>query len=198
MRAFENIDAIKSEAKPRGVVEKRKLHILGFAFIVLLTFSCCGITLSNSSLSQEVKIITSYWAPNLSDLGKIKYVDADEEVMATISEFSMPFDYTYVTELEDGGFEINGLGGLVVKSCMKGVVKKIANDDEGRTITIDHGKSLKTVYSYLDVVGVKEGDGVEKNTPIGISNNSKILFKVVYKNKVLAGLCVSDGQFSFL
>ena len=55
-----------------------------------------------------------------------------------------------------------------------------------------------SIYGNIDTVGVKEGDKVDKNTPIGVSQSSVINFKILYKNKTLAGLSVKDGEMVFL
>ena len=104
----------------------------------------------------------------------------------------------WLTEASAGEFVIDGLGSLVVKACLGGRVENIEYDGLTRSITLSHGKNLKTVYSNIDVVGVKVGDGVNKNTPLGISNTSSVTFKVLYKNKQLAGLSVANGEFTFL
>ena len=203
MRAYKEISEVKSEGKgaESPVVVKRKLHIFSSIFIMLISFSCLGISLSSTSLAREVRQITSYWSPNIADLGKLKFVSGDEareDVMSQVAEFAMPFETSLVTEVDAGVFEVNGLGGMLVHACLKGRVEKIENNGEYKTITLSHGNNLKTTYSYIDTLGVKEGDGVEKNTPLGVSLSSKIMFKVLYKNKVLAGLTVNNGEFSFM
>ncbi len=202
MGAFKDVETLVASGKTQtsAIFHQRKLHLLALFFVVCLTFSCFGLSLNNTTFSKEVKSITSFWVPNLADLGKLKYVtgDGEKEVMASVSEFSLPFKNNYVTERGAGEFVIDGLGGLVVKACLNGRVESIEYDGLTRSITLSHGKNLKTVYSNIDIVGVKVGDGVDKNTPLGISNSSKVTFKVLYKNKLLAGLSIVDGEFTFL
>lgn len=202
MRAYSGVKEVKSEAKKCDlVVKRRKLHLLSSFFVLLVTFSCMGLTISNTSIAAEVRQITSYWTPNLTDLGKLKFVSEEQtemEVLSSVGEMSMPFASVFVDEVDEGIFEVNGLGSMVVHACLKGEVSKIENDEGVKTIILSHGKNLKTCYAGINTLGVKKGDKVEKNTPLGICSSSKIIFTVLYKDKVLAGLSVKDGEFTFL
>lgn len=204
MRAFKNIKelkTVKSENK-KSIFSKRKLFTLSSLFCVLLSFSLLGFSLSFFGFSKEVKQITSCWAPNLQDIGKIKFVNGDEtmtekEVHLSVSEMCMPFENSYAIEGEEC-FLVKGLGSMVVKSCLNGKVTKIENKGLVKNVTISHGKGLVTIYENLDTVGVKEGDSVKKNSPIGISYSSQIVFKILLSGKVVAGLTVKDGEMTFL
>ena len=202
MRAYKNIEYKESEVKSSKtpVIKKKNLHILGLFLVVCLSFSCLGISLSSLGLSTEVKHILSSWSPNITDLGKLKFVTGElsEEAIADIESLELPFNNNYITEVSGGVFQIDGLGGMMVKACMNGKVQSIEREGDKKTITIAHSNNLKTVYSGIDTLGVKEGDGVNKNTPLGVSLSSKIIFKILYRNKAIAGLTVSNGEFSFL
>lgn len=200
---YKNVSSLKTEnaKKQKGVVfQMGKVWKLSHLFCVLLSFSLLGISLSFFGLSNEMKQITSSWSPNLQDIGKLKFVSeetvSEKEVSLLVSEMCMPFKNSFVTA-EGDGFVVNGLGSLVVKSCLNGKIKKIENKGVLKTITISHGKGLETVYENLDFVGVNEGDTVKKNTPIGISSSSQIGFKVLLKGKTVAGLTVKDGEMFF-
>ncbi len=204
MRAFKDVPSLKTEKtinKNRTVLKTKKLWKLSNLFCILLSFSLLGISFSFFGFSEEMKQITSSWSPNLQDIGKLKFVSGEEsetekEVFALVSEMGMPFKNSFVT-VGSESFVVSGLGSLIVKSCLSGKVKKIETKGLLKNITISHGKGLVTVYENLDLVGVKEGDAVNKNTPIGISNNSEIGFKILLKGKVLAGLTVKDGEMFF-
>lgn len=202
MRAYTGISEVRGKVKKtESVIKKRSLNFLGSFFVLLISFSCMGLTISNTSIATEVRQITSYWVPNLTDLGKLKFVSEEQtelEALALVQEISMPFESVFVDEVETGVFEVNGLGALVVHACLKGEVCDIQNSNGQKSITLTHGKNLKTCYEGIDTLGVKKGDKVEKNTPLGISNSSKVIFTVLYKDKVLAGLSVKDGEFTFL
>ncbi len=198
---FKNVKQIHNKTEQTHkdrVVTKRKLHIFSLLFLCIVTSGLLGFSISDTNLAKEVKNITSSWAPNITDLGKLKFVNKheEEEVFANVENMNMPFDNTYVTE-SDNGFLVNGLGGLVVKSCLEGKVTKIEVGEQ-KTVHISHGKGLMSIYGNIDTVGVKEGDKVDKNTPIGVSQSSVINFKILYKNKTLAGLSVKDGEMVFL
>lgn len=204
MRAYKNIKelkTVKSETQ-KTVFSKRKLFALSSLFCVLLSFSILGFSLPVFGFSKEVKQITSCWSPNLQDIGKIKFVNKEEtmtekEVHLSVSEMCMPFENCFVSEGEEC-FLVKGLGSMVVKSCLAGKVSKIENKGLQKNVTISHGKGLVTVYENLDTVGVKTNESVKKNSPIGISYSSQIMLKILLAGKVVAGLCVKDGEMTFL
>lgn len=204
MRVYKNIKVMesKSEAKNNFVMNQKRLRSFSVIFICLLTFAISGIGLSSLNLSREIKSITASWSPNIADLGKLKFVNNDEvgytQTLASIDEMRMPFENNFVEEVSSGVFLVNGLGGVVVKSCLDGKVSKVDENDGTKTVTLLHGKSLVSVYELLDNVGVKVGDKIEKNTPLGVSYSSVIRLKLLYKNKVLAGLEVKDGVLTFM
>ena len=187
----------KNKQVKKGCVTKRSLHLFSLFFICFLTFGTLGLSSSNFYLSQDVKSVVSSWVPK-TDLGKLKFVlnQTEEEVFAHVSYLSMPFDNTYITKETNGTFLVNGLGGMVVKSCLKGKVTEIVGD-KTKTIHISHGKGLSSIYSNIDNVGVKVGDVVEKNSPIGVSEKSIINFQLLFRNKPISGLIVKDGEMSF-
>jgi len=200
MSVYENVKVLENVEKQTksNVVSKRKLHNFSLFFICLVTSFFFGFSLSNLEIASEVKNITNSWAPNITDLGKLKFVnqDVEEEVFSSVEEMEMPFENSYVLEDVSGGFIVNGLGGLVVKSCLAGRVSKITGGEQ-KTVYISHGKSLVTVYGNIDNLGVKEGDKVNKNSPLGVSFNSIINLKVLFRNKMISGLTVKDGVMTF-
>lgn len=204
MRAYNNIELVEGHAKTQSVVivKRKNLHFFSALFMFILSLSCLGFSFSSLKIAGEVRHITSYWAPNLTGLGKLKFVsDGDElysQAAATVEEFSPPFENSFITKSSDGIFMVNGLGGMVVKACLEGVVSQIKNDGTKKSVTISHASNLKTVYEGIDTLGVKEGNRVDKNTPIGVCEDSFITFKILYKNKLMGGITISDGEFSFL
>lgn len=182
------------------VVSKKSLHLLSTFFILFITLGLFGFSLRHLSLSNEIRNITSSWAPNIQGLGKLKFVinqdELEEDVFSSLELMAMPFENSNSKEMEQGVFLINGLGSLLVKSCMGGKVIKVDGEAK-KTVHVSHGKGLVSVYSGIDMLGVKVNDKVEKNTPLGVSESSEISFKVLYKNKPMAGLTVKDGELTF-
>jgi len=202
MRAFKNIQTLKTVKENKvSCISKRKLSFFGSFFCMILSLGILGFSLSSLPLKAEVGRITSSWAPNLQDIGKIKFVNTDkeqeQEVFSNISLMAMPFENVYVSKIEDG-FEVNGLGSVIVKSCLAGKVKSVSKNAEGKVITISHGKGLVSIYEGLDNACVEAGNKVSKNTPIGVSLNSKIILKVLLMGRQIAGLSVKDGEMMFL
>lgn len=206
MRVYKNIKlktSKKTEAIKAPVFSQKNMRLFGLLLVTVLSLGVMGFSLSNLGLSSEVRAITSTWSPNITDLGKLKFVinqstETDEEVLSSISSIAMPFENNYVTEVETGVFMVDGLGSLLVKACMPGKVTKVEKNGDYKRVTISHGKGLVSVYDYIDTVGVEEGNSVEKNTPIGVCLSSKVQFKMLFKNKVLAGMTVKDGELTFL
>lgn len=205
MRVYENIKLIeskKAESKNGIVFTHKKLRKLSFVLVCFLSLGIMGLSLSDLNLAKEVKCITASWSPNISDLGKLKFVsgeiETEKEVLSNIENMSMPFESSYVEEVSSGVFLVNGLGGVVVKCCLDGKVTKIDIVGDLKSVHVSHGKSLVSVYELLDNVGVNVGDKVKKNTPLGVSFSSVVQFKMLYKNKLLAGLSVKDGELTFL
>lgn len=203
MSFYKNIKCVKEknvEAENSQIISQKNLRVFSLFFICIMTLGVFGFSFSNHDISKEVKYITSSWSPSIIDLGKLKFVttETEEEVALSVSAMAMPFENTFITEDEVGAFLVDGLGGVVVKCCLAGRVSKIEQNGVTKTIHVSHSKGLISVYDNIDTVGVKVDDRVEKNTPLGVSLNSKIGFKVLYKNKMLAGLTVKDGELTFL
>jgi len=203
MSFYKNIKCVSEKnvkAEKSQIISQKNLRFFSLFFICVVTMGIFGVSLSNLGISTEVKYITSSWSPNITDLGKLKFVtmETDEEVMMSVSAMAMPFENAFISEDEVGMFSVNGLGGIIVKCCLAGRVNKIEQNGETKTIYISHSKGLVSVYDNIDTVGVKENDRVEKNTPLGVSLSSKIGFKVLYKNKMLAGLTVKNGELTFM
>ena len=206
MRAFKNIkisENTDNEQKGTGVVMTyRKLKIISSLFCLLLIFNVMGVSFQSLGLSSEIKRLTASWTPNLTDIGKLKFVNTDSEfdamVISEIEDFCLPFENVFVTETSAGEFNVKGLGSMVVKSCFDGKVEKIEVVDDKRKVTVQHKRGLKSVYEGLDNVGVKEGDLVKKNTAIGISESSEIVFKIYFRSKLITGLTFKDGEMVFL
>jgi murein DD-endopeptidase MepM/ murein hydrolase activator NlpD len=66
------------------------------------------------------------------------------------------------------GIDIKPKDTLMVESALAGKVESIKNSElTGTEIVIDHGNNIKTLYSNLVSVDVKEGDQVQQGQTIG-------------------------------
>ncbi len=68
-----------------------------------------------------------------------------------------------------GGLDIAAPKGAPVVAAADGIVSLVHNDlfFTGRTVMIDHGFGLASVYAHLDTVSVRPGQTVAKGAPIG-------------------------------
>lgn len=202
MSVYKNVSYVKKRTKQTEnvVIPKRKLNIFGLFFICLVTFGTVSFSALKMNIAGEVKNIIASWEPKISDLGKLKFVinqgETESDVFAHVSLMCMPFENTYIEETQDGVFKVNGLGGLVVKSCLDGKVTKVEETPK-KIVHISHGKGLVSVYEDIDTLGVKVGDVVKKNSPIGVSYSSTINFKILFRNKIITGLKAQDGEMTF-
>ena len=199
---IKDIDCGRVNATSNVLLSYKKLRLFGAAFILFVTSGMFGLSLSNLQIASEVRQVTQYWAFSPNNVGKLKYVNVEDvserEVLSYASEMQMPFNNTYITAGQVGSYIVNGLGGVVVKSCLDGVVANIETYGVKKTIYVKHTESLMTVYEGLDSVGVEVGNKVNKNEPLGINYQSQIIFKIMYKNKIMTGLTVKDGELSFM
>lgn len=71
------------------------------------------------------------------------------------------------------GVDLRAPTGTPVNSVAKGRV--IASDQQvmaGNVVTVDHGRGVLSRYMHLDKFLVKEGDVVDKGTPLGLSGST--------------------------
>jgi murein DD-endopeptidase MepM/ murein hydrolase activator NlpD len=68
-----------------------------------------------------------------------------------------------------GGMDIAAPTGTVVAACGAGIVSLVHQDMfyTGKTVMIDHGHGLASVYIHMSGILVKEGQRVATGTPIG-------------------------------
>ncbi|MCK5166647.1 MAG: M23 family metallopeptidase [Rhodospirillaceae bacterium] len=72
------------------------------------------------------------------------------------------------------GVDIAAPKGSVIKSPADGIVALVHQDMfyTGKTMMINHGLGLSTVYAHMDEIGVVEGQVVKKGDPIGTVGNT--------------------------
>lgn len=80
--------------------------------------------------------------------------------------------FTHRLRHHDGG-DISGPYGATVVATAQGVVTSSGWDsDLGKTVHIDHGDGVETVYAHLQECLVKEGQTVKRSDPIGKLGNT--------------------------
>lgn len=186
-------------------IKHKKVSLIALFCLGLIFIVCFFIVFSGglASVSSELyRVTNALFVPK--DFGKIKFVHGDEQTMskeaiAELGEISMPFMVCSVTG-NDGTYLLTSAGEITVRCAMSGVVESISSDAVTfkKTIVVSHNHSLKTIYYNIDNVCVQEGNKVDKNTILGISLSGQIGFKVNYKNLVIKGLEIVDGQLSFI
>ena len=71
------------------------------------------------------------------------------------------------------GIDIDGVRGQVVRAAAGGtVVKATRMSGYGRTVVIDHGKGLTTLYAHASRLLVRKGDRVQRGQPIAEVGNT--------------------------
>lgn len=189
----------------RGRKGKVKVWFAVLVFVLVAIFSLSAFLSKNSDIGKEVQsVVEKLFEPR--DIGKIKFAsgeitekELESEALSKVQAFGLPF-YICVSKNLGDTFLVSSAGEITVRCAMKGVVESIETNKSTfqKTITIKHQAGLKTVYSMVDNVSVKVGDVVEKNTILGISYKGEVGFKVNFKDKIIKGLEIVDGQLSFV
>lgn len=197
----------KSEEHVKIYVRASKIKIFPSLFVAIMIlfmgfFGLKILTEKNNIFGDELLNITrQLFVPK--DFGKIKYVGQEffsneEEAYSSMMGLSLPFSVCLATKINDD-FLITSAGEILVKCAMDGVVESVKTDEKTfkKTVVISHKYDIKTTYTMLNNVSVKVGDIVTKNTPVGITENNQIGFKITYKNTIVKGLEIANGELTF-
>ncbi|MEG6585732.1 M23 family metallopeptidase [Dendrosporobacter sp. 1207_IL3150] len=105
-------------------------------------------------------------------------------------------------EMMHEGVEFEAQLGTSVRSSASGTVKTIADSAQhGKTIVLEHGQEIETVYGHLGEVLVKQGDAVSQGQVIAKSGKSGIVsgpmlyFEMREKGKAIDPLSRIKGEF---
>lgn len=198
------IDSDEYYYSNRNYKKTSKLGVLFLSLImtIFMSFFACFLLIehNNTINTQLLKVVEKVFTPK--DFGKIKFVDTlgdfDKEAYAVLEGFSIPFSACLSTQVGET-FLLNSPSEITVKCAGSGVVESIKTDEKTlkKSVTIRHKYDLKTEYYLLDNVGVKVGDKVEKNTILGLSFSMNVGFKITYKNSIVKGLEIVDGNLDF-
>lgn len=84
------------------------------------------------------------------------------------------------------GIEIEVAPGSTIKAAAAGNVKLIADSQVyGKTVIIEHGNGLDTMYGYLGEVIVNQGEKVSQGQVIARSSSKKVYFELREQGKAI-------------
>ncbi|HHX95756.1 MAG TPA: M23 family metallopeptidase [Clostridia bacterium] len=85
-----------------------------------------------------------------------------------LKNYGFVFSPTYNDFRFHGGIDVEASEGDPVKCVLDGVVEAVAtSEEEGCTVTLNHGGNWITVYSHLEAVQVEKGKAVPKGHVLG-------------------------------
>ena len=182
---------------------KWKLYLFTFLLCIVMCFSGCKILLTKSDIIsvELLSVIEKLFTPK--DFGKIKFVDTgavdnESEAISFVGSFSLPFNACISQKIEET-FLLESPSEITIKCAMDGVVENIIYDSvtQKKKVVVKHKFDLISEYLYMDNVCVNKGDSVEKNTILGLSFDNKVGFKITYKNSMIKGFEIINGELSF-
>ena len=88
------------------------------------------------------------------------------------------------------GVDFNTKSGEIVQACLPGQVIYVGETTlSGKTVIIDHGAGLKSMYAHLNSINCNIGDIMQKGATVGIVGSTGLCYK---KPTVHFGLYVFD------
>ena len=194
-------DSIKVILKPR----KQRVFSIFILALMILGMSFFGFKLlidHNDTFGAEImSVAESLFVPK--DFGKIKFVgtdlnEFDSEAYSCVEALDIPFSACVSTKFGDQ-FLLTSPSEILVKCAMDGVVTSVTTDEKTfkKSVVVMHKYDIKTEYYMLDNLSVKVGDKVTKNTPLGVASSCQIGFKITYKNSIVKGLEIVNGELVF-
>jgi len=105
-------------------------------------------------------------------------------------------------EMMHEGIDIEAPLGTSVRAAASGNVKSVADSARnGKTVIVEHGQDLETVYGHLGEILVKQGDAVSQGQVIaksgktGITTGPMLYFEVREKGKAIDPMTRVRGEF---
>ena len=147
---------------------KNKKHFsirkMSYIAMSLLMFLVLGIGIIDGEykdiLSQVMYPITSLY----SDQNDLQFTWSDSVLVEGELAFQMPMLSSDI-KVVDGNLIIKSETNAIVKSIEAGVVLEVSSDlYEVRYVKVQHTSSIFSIIENIDIVSVKEGDAVTKNT----------------------------------
>ncbi|MBQ7579301.1 MAG: hypothetical protein IJT25_02075 [Clostridia bacterium] len=192
---------VKVKNENRVVLSKKQQTFFGFFLILIVCFNLLNISLANSDIGTYAKKIINFYASSNDDIGKIKYVDSQENGASMVFNFididyCLPFKNGAVSQNDDGRIFVQGGSDVMVVCPYKSTVKEIVNENLKKTVVLDCGFSVNMLIINLDNVGVKVGAKLNKGDKIGVCFDSLLEIKVTFKGKLFDKIKVVDGKLS--
>ena len=165
---------------------KNKKHFsirkMSYIAMSLLMFLVLGIGIIDGEykdiLSQVMYPITSLY----SDQNDLQFTWSDSVLVEGELAFQMPMLSSDI-KVVDGNLIIKSETNAIVKSIEAGVVLEVSSDlYEVRYVKVQHTSSIFSIIENIDIVSVKEGDAVTKNTILGTSKINENVIVSIYEN----------------
>ena len=164
---------------------KNKKHFsirkMSYIAMSLLMFLVLGIGIIDGEykdiLSQVMYPITSLY----SDQNDLQFTWSDSVLVEGELAFQMPMLSSDI-KVVDGNLIIKSETNAIVKSIEAGVVLEVSSDlYEVRYVKVQHTSSIFSIIENIDIVSVKEGDTVTKNTILGTSKINENVIVSIYE-----------------
>lgn len=181
-----------------GVVRQLNIDIkdrdLGAAYITTSAETLNSLR-STTSLREFDDIMKQ---PLSSRINTIYWIN-DNHVIPPVASNSIKFGFSMKMVLQNlsgapsylhEGVDFNTKSGEIVQACLPGQVIYVGETTlSGKTVIIDHGAGLKSMYAHLNSINCNIGDIMQKGATVGIVGSTGLCYK---KPTVHFGLYVFD------
>ena len=181
--------------KSKTYISKRMLAPVVSVFVAMV--SIMPLINSKTVVPSFFQRVVLYWSQSHKDFGKLKFVNVEDEKVIQISSVNglllqPPFDMCVTTKTTNGECEFVSQNGLF-KPVLEGVVESIREGYNRKTITINHGEGVKSIYQFFGILGVATNDVVNLKTILGNSNDNKIILTLLVGEKIIEDFEICDG-----
>ena len=163
---------------------KRHFSIRKMSYVTMSLLMCLvlGIGVVDGEykdiLSTVMYPITSLY----SDQNDLQFTWSDSVLVDRELSFQMPM-LSHDIKVVDGNIIIKSETSAIVKSIEEGQVLEVGSDlYDVRYIKVQHTSSIFSIIENLDIVSVKEGDAITKNTILGTSKINENVIVSIYEN----------------
>ncbi len=174
----------------------RTYSLLFLLLVPVIALACIGIG-SNGYLGNIYHNACNLYNPIYSP-----YIETSNMTFAwnydfseDVQDFDMPIvssDYRVET---DGTVVAKVKESIMVKSVADGVVVSVSQQDGVKSIKIAYSNDLTVEYINMDVLGVNEGNIVERGKQIGTAKlGDEIMFKAYLGNNQIKGFKIENNK----